>query len=628
MFGIWGWISSAVAGEILIQPSGTNDALFSAIHKASSGDTIVLSAGNYQECVDTLGKDLIFQGQEGAKIVGNGSCATLLSVKAGEVWFKNLTLSHQSTCMTVSGRSSTAHLEQTNLLQCGNSRLNGGGAIVTEGRLSLINSKISGNQGQKGGGIYVKNGVVELKNMVISDNNAQIGGAIFAQESEVRIEDSRLLGNETKSGGMGAGVAMRNGGYLTIVNSVLQGNHAQGKGGAIYVDTSSSTAHNHLELTKIQCHGNSASFGSSTGGCLYVRGHTSVAIEDSSLHSNLAALSGGAIAVHDAQENVVIRNSSFQKNRARSGEGGAILVESSSEKLISTVQIVNSTFDDNRAETYGGALALGNTVNPYANLEVESSKFTGNLANSSQSGAGGAIYYVSQAPQTMRIVKSTFSQNKAELVGGAIYAINPQTVWLEDSQFYNNSAEGASTIQPRFGGAVMLDGATVTFVERSKFCGNVSQSLGGKRISGTGGGLYVQQAERLVLEQSWFWENNAQEQGGALSTDLVKNIELAEVILAGNRAQSGGAVFFNASKSLAKDVQVAYTQAGIATKVNGEGSIHQWRASNWFNNVDGDGSLGVGDTPITLTDHTAEYPNFKRLVVDGRCDDDLTMTGN
>ena len=39
-------------------------------------------------------------------------------------------------------------------------------------------------------------------------------------------------------------------------------------------------------------------------------------------------------------------------------------------RRVSTPVTASSQFDNNRAETYGGALALGNTVNAYANLEV------------------------------------------------------------------------------------------------------------------------------------------------------------------------------------------------------------------------------------------------------------------
>ena len=128
---------------------------------------------------------------------------------------------------------------------------------------------------------------------------------------------------------------MRNGGYLTIAGSLLQGNHAQGKGGAVYLDTSSTTAVNRLRMNNVRCSGNSASFGSSTGGCVYSRGLAEVTIDSSRFVDNMAALSGGALAIHDAGNTLTISSSVFLKNRARSGEGGALLVEASKESAIS-----------------------------------------------------------------------------------------------------------------------------------------------------------------------------------------------------------------------------------------------------------------------------------------------------
>ena len=71
---------------------------------------------------------------------------------------------------------------------------------------------------------------------------------------------------------------------------------------------------------------------------------------------------GAGVALHDAGYPVVFENVVFTKNRARGGEGGALLIEASSDKNATTVQILNSRFEDNRAETYGGAISIGNLL--------------------------------------------------------------------------------------------------------------------------------------------------------------------------------------------------------------------------------------------------------------------------
>ena len=169
----------------------------------------------------------------------------------------------------------------------------------------------------------------------------------------------------------------------------------------------------------------------------------------------------------------------------------------------------------------------------------------------------------------------------------------------------------------------MLDGATVTFVEHSRLCGNQATSTGGKRTSGVGGGLYLQNGERLVFEDNWIWENEAQQVGGGIALDGVRSVEMEKSIFAANRSLVGGVVSLENASSTATNLHFAFTQAGAATKTDGNG-IHQWTNINWYNNVDGNGVLGIsGDVPSALTTHTEHNPNFSDLVVDSRCNDTL-----
>ena len=133
--------------------------------------------------------------------------------------------------------------------------------------------------------------------------------------------------------------------YL-IQNTTFQSNHAQGKGGAIYLDHSLLDTSHQLTMQNVQCRGNSASFGSSTGGCLYSRGSLSLSVKDSIIADNMSALSGAGLAIHDAGQPLVLENVTLTKNRARGGEGGALLVEASSELNVTPVQILSSTFED------------------------------------------------------------------------------------------------------------------------------------------------------------------------------------------------------------------------------------------------------------------------------------------
>ena len=616
-------ISFGWAATLTIQPSTTNDALLSAVKSAVSGDTILLNGGVYRECLDTFSKDLIIQGQNGAQIVGNGSCPSLVTVRGGEVQLNGLSFSHSGTCIRVEGRTTKLVVLDSMIYQCGVSRVDGGGLSIDGATVSVARTKFSGNQGQKGAAIFATQASLSLEEVLLTDNIALIGAGVFASASEVKISNSRILGNESKSGGFGAGIALRNGGIHFIQNTTFQSNHAQGKGGAIYLDHSLLDTSHQLTMQNVQCRGNSASFGSSTGGCLYSRGSLSLSVKDSIIADNMSALSGAGLAIHDAGQPLVLENVTLTKNRARGGEGGALLVEASSELNVTPVQILSSTFEDNRAETYGGAISIGNTLNAFGNLEVVGSRFVRNQAISSQSGAGGAIYFLSQAPYTLRITTSEFIDNKAELAGGAVYAVNPQMLWVEYSTFFGNSAQGASTIHPRFGGALMLDNPTVAFIEYNQFCGNTATSTGSKRLSGTGGAIYTQKSERLVLTNNQLWENTAQVQGGGLAVDVVTSVEMDSMIFAANRANNGGAVWLKDSTSKTINNEIAFTQAGVAAVYQGQGT-HQWQQTNWYNNAADNGNI-FRPSPLqdSNTQDTEIMPTYPSLVVDGICNDQL-----
>ena len=100
-----GWflllLTPVFAKEWIVQPSKTNDALLSTIRESDSGDVLVLNGGIFEECINTLGKDLIFEGRNGAQVVGNGSCPALVNITSGEVQLNNMSLSHKDTCVAI-----------------------------------------------------------------------------------------------------------------------------------------------------------------------------------------------------------------------------------------------------------------------------------------------------------------------------------------------------------------------------------------------------------------------------------------------------------------------------------------------------------------------------------------------
>src|SRR5262249_43321058 len=122
---------------------------------------------------------------------------------------------------------------------------------------------------------------------------------------------------------------------------------------------------------------------------------------------------GGAIHAH-FNSNLTVINCTFTNNVTTStakqfdGGGGAIFVGSEARATIS-----GSTFTNNTGANGGAIYSLNST------LSVDSSTFTGNMANltNTKAGSGGAIW---NDTGPISVINSVFSGNSALLQGGAL----------------------------------------------------------------------------------------------------------------------------------------------------------------------------------------------------------------
>ena len=179
-----------------------------------------------------------------------------------------------------------------------------------------------------------------------------------------------------------------------------------------------------------------------------------------------------------------LSNSVVSNNTNVNGYGGGLNVDSSAATGF-TVNITNVTFQNNRTlstinESNGGAINLfgsGLAVN------ITNSTFTGNSTTNTTSG-GGAIYFRPTTASSLSISGSTFTNNTAPGIGGAI-ATNTfgagTTVTIGTSTFSNNTATNS------FGGALDLDSSNLNTTPFS-----LSHLLIAGNTAGiSGGGVYV-----------------------------------------------------------------------------------------------------------------------------------------
>lgn len=213
----------------------------------------------------------------------------------------------------------------------------------------------------------VTNAVFEISDVTFYDNNIQTplgtyGGAIvgwMTMGTTLTIERVNFLDNHTNTAGGALALFGSNGAQTTIRDSLFQGNYAQN--------------------TQDKVVG---------GGAIFMGSNEHLTIENSTFVDNFVF--------------------NFPLAQPQSdGDGGAILVRSSTLFAPSTLTITQSTFSNNATVGVGGAIALGGPGFPleHGELTIKHSTFTQNTADSNDDllpiTGGGAIWSASSTPMNL-----------------------------------------------------------------------------------------------------------------------------------------------------------------------------------------------------------------------------------
>ncbi len=124
----------------------------------------------------------------------------------------------------------------------------GGGVMAwgSSASAAIYGGIISGNTATgNGGGICTNNPLVISDNSVIENNRAENGGGVYFygyySDEVLTISDSVKIAGNTATGD-GGGIAVKNGGALTINGGSITGNNAAGNGGGVYFNSKNSNA--------------------------------------------------------------------------------------------------------------------------------------------------------------------------------------------------------------------------------------------------------------------------------------------------------------------------------------------------------------------------------------------------
>jgi hypothetical protein len=235
------------------------------------------------------------------------------------------------------------HLNLSGVTVTGNHSVDGAISGDKYSQITIANSTISGNDATGGGGAVFTSGRLAIQGSTLSDNHATgspyaAGGAVnFGQKySGMTITDSTISGNtaEGRGGGIASFASPSPKYHPTqnqIVNTTISGNTADGIGGGLYSQGLAS-ADGSFTIDHSTLSGNHAGSGAQGGGIQI--GNTvfgTFRTVDSTISGNSANIGAGvAIATTNTEQvggegSISFDNSTIASNTAATGGGGMYL---------------------------------------------------------------------------------------------------------------------------------------------------------------------------------------------------------------------------------------------------------------------------------------------------------------
>ena len=552
--------SSSFALVTNINSEATHSAIQDAVVAANSGDTLLVSTGQY-DYMWLNGKSLTILGGFSADfsaqvsytntiLSGSSYCASFpVSTSTVEgLTFSNskrgITVRHGSLVTARHCRiennisdndgggisvyeSSTLVLENcvvqnnsvTNNIQNGGG---GGCTLYTYSSLILSNSIFKNNYALKEGGAIAigSESYVELKggSLVYANTSDGNGGGIYSSGGKLFVHDGAQIGGETSP----PNVANDSGGGVYALNSsvtfkgpgpVLFNNYAGTNGGGAYIYNTKFSVYDNAEIGFSS--NNKTNFAGDSGGGIYAYYNCIVAITNSKIHACRANDNGGAIYAREDSDiilfNSMIGNTNDIYSNFSEERGGGISLEWNSSLVAN-----GTTFDNNYASDDGGGISCDDS-----NLIITNSVFKNNVAVDD----GGAICGISGSA-TAEIIDCIIVTNFADDGGGIS--------WDSDSNFTVRN----SLI---FGNEVTDDGAGFNFT------GSGLAILDNLKISQntaveSGGGFWADGEQNLILTNSIISLNNGDFGGAGYVLDA--NVECVDCTIIQNSANLDGGGFF------------------------------------------------------------------------------------
>ena len=241
------------------------------------------------------------------------------------------------------------------ILECdivSNMATNAGAVYSVASSIRMLSSKLQSNIAfESHGAVYVEAQVFAvISSTSISENTAaeSSGGVTFDNCDNCTVTDSQLGHNTARFGNCGA-IQIKESSTVTLHNTSLTSNYAAGSGGALCVDEFSNT----IDVKGCMYMDNTAGM---TGGAIYSLNSFSITVDKCSFVGNSISGIGAGSAIWLAGSSMLMSNNVFDGNKVLTGAGTVYWLHSTMtepEGLFNQ----NNTFLDSNEAAYGPTIA-------------------------------------------------------------------------------------------------------------------------------------------------------------------------------------------------------------------------------------------------------------------------------
>ncbi|PRP74860.1 tyrosine-protein kinase Fps85D-like isoform 2 [Planoprotostelium fungivorum] len=280
-----------------------------------------------------------------------------------------------------------------------------------------------------GGCIALLGGTLSVRDSLMENNLATVMGGAFYTYQTINLVRSLVLKNVTFRGNFspfaGGGMYLNHGGGSVEMNNVtFYNNTGTFSGGAMLVNLQNSTSRYgpppNVSMTDVQFVNNTATSGAAIANTGVIQEMTLTRCE----MSGNKGVEGLAIFSSWRVRNMTLNGVIISGHT----DGSAVKVTGETASM----SIYNSTFVDNTALGYGGAIYQKGIIN---NVTITNTSFT-----TSSASYGGAVQFVSTSGGNITLHGNVFYNNNVTISGGAMHLSGFRSVTIEKNKCKNNTA--------------------------------------------------------------------------------------------------------------------------------------------------------------------------------------------